>query len=87
MYLFVFYLIILYYHILLTYCVIYYIFILHTFRKKIIYIQKITFKEINTFTQQGYILLIKSDSKNIFNVTKAIFQINLKQSISNKLFF
>ncbi|XDV46539.1 hypothetical protein PO909_014421, partial [Leuciscus waleckii] len=34
------------------------------------------FKEMNTFIQQGCIKLIKSDSKDIYNVTK--------DSISNK---
>ncbi len=28
------------------------------------------FKEINTFIQQGYIILIKTDCKDIYNVTK-----------------
>ncbi len=31
-------------------------------------------KEINSFIQQGYIKLIKSKSKDIYNVTKKIFQ-------------
>ncbi len=32
-------------------------------------------KEINTFIQQGYIKLLKSDSKYFYIVTKNIFQI------------
>jgi len=30
-------------------------------------------KEINTFIQEGCIQLIKSDSKDIYNVTKAFY--------------
>jgi len=30
-------------------------------------------KEINTFIQQGHIKLIKSDSKDIYNVTKDVY--------------
>jgi len=33
-------------------------------------------KEMNTFIQLGCIKLIKSDSKDIYNVTKILFQIN-----------
>ncbi len=37
------------------------------------YTTLIFFKYINTFIQQGFIKLIKCDSKDIYNVTKHLF--------------
>ncbi len=40
-------------------------------------VSKYLFKEINAFIQQKFIKLIQSDSKDIYNVKKNVFQIAL----------
>ncbi len=50
---------------------------LYTIIQKFV-VSKIFFKDINTFIQQGCIKLIKSDSKDIYNVTKDFYFLSSK---------
>ncbi len=42
-------------------------------------------KEINTFIQQAWIKLIKSDSKDIYNVTKDLYFCSFERSIHQRI--